>query len=286
MSLPFIKMHGNGNDFIMLDAIKHPMPKDLSAFSRKICDRRFGIGADQVLIAYPSKTADFRMDIYNSDGGQVEMCGNGIRCFLSYVRDQGHTQKKDITVETLAGIIKPVLISDHPQTTKNISWVRVDMGEPVLEGSKIPVKQSGKIVSQNFEVIGFPPVKITCVSMGNPHCVIFVDDVEKFPVEQMGPLIENDAFFPKRVNVEFVQVMNRGHLIQRTWERGAGETYACGTGACAVVVAAVLNDVTDRQVRVSLKGGDLDLLWDEKLGRVFKTGPATKVFSGVIDEKF
>lgn len=283
MSLPFVKMHGNGNDFIMLDAIKHSMPQDLSGFSRKICDRRFGIGADQVLIAYPSKTADFRMDIYNSDGGQVEMCGNGIRCFLSYVRDQGHAEKKDIAVETLAGIIKPVLIADHPQTTPNVSWVRVDMGEPILEGAKIPVKQSGKIISQNFEVKDFAPVKITCVSMGNPHCVIFVDDVENFPVEKMGPLIEHDAFFPKRVNVEFVQVVNRKHVIQRTWERGAGETYACGTGACAVMVAAVLNDVADRQVRVSLKGGDLDLLWDEKTGHVFKTGPAVKVFSGVID---
>lgn len=276
-------MHGNGNDFIMLDAIKEPMPKDLSGFSRQICDRRFGIGADQVLIAYPSQNADFRMDIYNADGGQVEMCGNGIRCFLSYVRDQGHTQKKNIAVETLAGIIKPVLVADHPQTTKNISWVRVDMGEPILEGSQIPVQQGGKIVSQDFQVKGFAPVKITCVSMGNPHCVIFVDDVENFPVEKMGPLIEHDVFFPKRVNVEFVQVVNRKHLIQRTWERGAGETYACGTGACAVGVAAVLNELADRQLRISLKGGDLDLLWDEKSGHVFKTGPATRVFSGVID---
>jgi diaminopimelate epimerase len=281
-------MHGAGNDFVMLNALAHEMPQDLAAFSRDLSHRHFGIGADQVLIAYPSKQADFRMDIYNADGGRVEMCGNGIRCFIHYLRDQGLTDKTDLTIETLGGLIKPQLIVDHPKKNTNTEWVRVDMGEPILEGSEVPTTRSGKLINIEYELqntqnllASDPKVfNLTAVSMGNPHCVIFVDDVENYPVERIGSAIENDPLFPNRVNVEFVQVKDRTHLIQRTWERGSGETYACGTGASAVAVAAILTDQVDRQLTISLKGGDLDLFWDEETGHVFKTGPSVKVFEG------
>ena len=192
----------------------------------------------------------------------------------------------NVEVETLAGLIKPEIITNHPETTDKVKWVKVDMGEPILEGEMIPVMHGGQVINFEFlpegvEAAGRFP--ITCVSMGNPHCVIFVDDVQNFPVEQVGPIIENDPFFPNRVNVEFVQIVDRKNLIQRTWERGAGETYACGTGACAVVVAGVLNDFCDREVKISLKGGELDMVWDESSNHVFKTGPATTVFEGEID---
>jgi len=305
MKIPFVKMHGAGNDFVMLNGIEGSLPKDLSSFSKQICHRQFGVGADQVLIAFQSDKADFRMDIFNADGGQVEMCGNGIRCFVQYLRDLKLTSKAQIDVETLAGIIRPEVILDHPKTTENMVWVKVDMGEPELEGAKVPVRQVGRVVDFPFkltDVIGLGDIatgrlgddsqsrkvaksqsldfKITCVSMGNPHCVIFVEDVKNFPVTTLGPLIEHDSFFPNRVNVEFVQVVNRHKLIQRTWERGSGETFACGTGACAVGVAAVLTGQAEREMKISLKGGDLEIVWDEKTNHVFKTGPATTVFSG------
>lgn len=270
-------MHGTGNDFIMLTGIGAPLPSDLGALARKICHRRFGVGADQVLIAYPSDQADFRMDIYNADGGRVEMCGNGIRAFAKYVRDLGLTDKSELTIETPGGLIKPRIILDHPKAGRNTVWVRVDMGEPELEGERIPVRASGLIIDYDFK--GY---KITCLSMGNPHCVIFVDDVDRVPVEKLGPEIETDPFFPNRVNVEFVQVLDPKRLKQRTWERGAGETYACGTGAAAVCVAGVLNKRADRDVTIVLKGGELELSWEEASGHVLKTGSATTVFQGEI----
>lgn len=280
-------MHGAGNDFIFINALSQELPPDLSDFSHKLCHRRFGIGADQVLLVYPSQQADFRMDIYNADGGQVEMCGNGIRCFAKYVWDEKLTTKSKIKIETLGGMIVPELILDHPKQTKDTMWVRVDMGEPILEGEKIPTKERGQIVDKEFYLEsdllrdGDPEkVNITCVSMGNPHCVVFVDDVESYPVERVGRVLEQHPFFPNRTNVEFVQIINDKKLIQRTWERGSGETYACGTGASAVCVAGVLNHKTSREVIISLKGGDLELMWDEASNHVFKTGPATTVFTG------
>ena len=201
MQIPFIKMHGAGNDFIMLDAIKDSLPTDLQSFSQKICDRHFGVGADQVLIAYPSETCDFRMDIYNADGGRVEMCGNGIRAFTKYLQIQGHTDQNKITIETLGGTIVPEIITDHPQSTQNISWVKVDMGEPILDAPKIPMQGLGQIVLQDLDLKDLGTYQITCVSMGNPHCVVYVDDVENFPVHKVGPVIENHELFPQRVNV-------------------------------------------------------------------------------------
>lgn len=291
MRIPFVKMHGAGNDFVMLDALLVDLPKDLAKLSRVLCHRQFGVGADQVLIVEKSRSHDFKMRIFNADGGQVEMCGNGIRAFAKYVRDAGHTSKTSLKIETLAGVIRPVVIADHAQTTSQISWVRVDMGRPVLKAAKIPVKLKGAVTNHPYKLPhrrgleeGDPDsFHITCVSMGNPHCVIFVKDVGNFPVRGIGPIIECDSLFPKRTNVEFVQIRKRHHLVQRTWERGTGETLACGTGASAVCVAGVLNGVSDREVRISLPGGQLDLHWDKKSGRVFKTGPAETVFAGVID---
>lgn len=291
MRIPFVKMHGAGNDFIVLDALITNLPKNLGKFSREVCHRQFGIGADQILIVYPSKKGDFRMGIFNADGGQVEMCGNGIRAFAKYVRDVGHTAKTSLTIETAAGLIRPEIIIKHPKTTDKVAWVRVDMGKPVLIPNKIPVKLTGRIVNrpyslphrQGLEKSDPADFRITTVSMGNPHCVIFVEDTRKFPVRRVGPIIENDKIFPKRTNVEFVTVKSREHLIQRTWERGSGETLACGTGASAVCVAGVLAGVSAREVTISLPGGDLDLEWNKKSGRVFKTGPAATVFAGMLD---
>ncbi|MBI4411769.1 MAG: diaminopimelate epimerase [Deltaproteobacteria bacterium] len=277
MKLPFTKMQGAGNDFVLLNAMEQPI-ENPPATAKKLCDRRFGIGADQMLVAAPSDQGDFRMDIYNADGGKVEMCGNGIRCFAKYVRDSRLASKTALAVETMAGMIYPELLPNHPRNTARTVWVKVDMGKPVLEGRDIPVNRDGLVINQ--PLLGY---RVTCLSMGNPHCVVFVDHVEAVEVEKTGPQIENDPFFPNRVNVEFVNVMDKKNIRMRVWERGAGETPACGTGAAAAVVASVLNNKTDRAVTVHLRGGDLEILWDESSGTVFKTGPATTVFEGEID---
>ncbi|MBI2340193.1 MAG: diaminopimelate epimerase [Deltaproteobacteria bacterium] len=261
MKLYFTKMQGAGNDFVLLNTISHPVD-NLSRLAKKLCDRHFGVGADQLLAAAPSTKGDFRMDIYNADGGRVEMCGNGIRCFVKYLRDHGITPKTSLAVETMAGMIYPELIAGHPGTTGETAWVKVNMGKPVLEGRNA----DGWVIS-----------------MGNPHCVLFVDDVDSADVEKIGPRIENDPFFPNRANVEFVQVMDKKNIRLRVWERGAGETLACGTGACAAVVASVENNKTGRSVTVRLRGGNLEIFWDEASGNVFMTGPATTVFEGEME---
>lgn len=262
-------MHGTGNDFVLLDSIFHKTPRITRELARRLCDRRYGVGCDQLLVLAPSKKADFRMDIFNADGGEVEMCGNGIRALAKYVRDHKLSTKGEIEVETIGGIIRPKIVGD---------LVEVDMGEPVLEGENIPVSKKGRVI--NSPLLQF---NITCVSMGNPHCVIFVEGVDKYPVTDYGPVIENHPFFPKRVNVEFVEVIDLKRLKIRVWERGAGETHACGTGACATVVASVLNKKTGRDVVVGLKGGELEIRWDEKSNHVFMTGPAETVFEGEIE---
>ena len=282
MKLPFTKMQGAGNDFVLLNAMDRPI-EHLSEIAKKLCNRRFGIGADQMLVAAPSDQGDFRMDIYNADGGKVEMCGNGIRCFVKYVHDLKLTSKTALAVETMAGMIYPEIISSHPKNRHDTVWVKVDMGKPILEGREIPVNRDGLVINQPLRPMGMDQFKITCVSMGNPHCVIFVGDVADISVEEVGPQIENDPFFPNRVNVEFVQIVDKKNIRLRVWERGVGETYACGTGACAVVVASVLNNKTDRSVTAHLRGGDLEIFWDEGSGSVFKTGPATTVFEGEIE---
>jgi diaminopimelate epimerase len=271
MKLEFTKMHGAGNDFVFVDCLKRNIDH-LDAIAKRVCDRRFGIGADQLLTIQPSKIADFKMEIYNADGSQVEMCGNGIRCFAKYVYDHGITQKRELEVETLAGIIRPRIVGE---------LVEVDMGEPILEGRKIPVNAEGEIKNRPLMVDG-NRYEVTCVSMGNPHCVVYLDDIDSLDLEKLGPKFEHHSFFPKRVNTEFIKVLNRGEVKMRVWERGAGETWACGTGASAVGVAGAITGRTDRETTIHLKGGDLLIEWRDN-NRVYMTGGAAEVFHGVIE---
>lgn len=271
MKIPFVKMHGLGNDFVLLDCVRHSFPIH-QELVRSLCDRRHGIGADQLLVLLPSKKADYRMRIYNADGGEVEMCGNGVRCLAKYLVTAGLAGEGEQAIETRAGIIRPRVEGDR---------ITVDMGPPELEGPRIPVRMEGRIVDREVTLAN-ESRRITCVSMGNPHCVIFVDNLEACPVRRLGPKIETDALFPQRVNVEFVKVESPSRISMRVWERGAGETAACGTGACAAAVASCLNEKTGREVTVALPGGELCIRWDED-GHVFMTGPAEEVFRGEID---
>ncbi|MCG8591395.1 MAG: diaminopimelate epimerase [Proteobacteria bacterium] len=272
--LPFTKMHGAGNDFVVLDGLRHELPADLEALSRRLCDRHFGVGADQVLVVRAATAADFRMDIYNADGSQVEMCANGIRAFFKYLRDHGHTDAEEVGVETLSGVVRPRFAGDNR--------VRVDMGQPVLAPAKIPTRLGegeGPVLDVPLEISG-RRFSVSSVSMGNPHAVLEVDDVDAFPVESIGPEIEHHPAFPNRVNVEFIQVLDRARVRQRTWERGTGETLACGSGACAVAVASMLRGRVDRSVAISLRGGELGIEWADDDAHVFMTGPAEQVFTG------
>ncbi len=276
--IEFTKMHGAGNDFVVLDATTQELPP-LEAFSRRICDRHLGIGADQVLVVrapVDEATADFRMDIYNMDGSQVEMCANGIRAFFKYLRDRGRTQSEEIRVETLSGVVRP--------RWEGPDRIRVDMGRPILEPSKIPTTLGagdGPVLDSPLSVLG-ETWHVSSISMGNPHAVIEVDDVDTAPVAQLGSSIENHAAFPNRVNVEFIQIRSRNRIAQRTWERGTGETLACGSGACAVAVTAMLRDRVDRQVVIELRGGELEIQWQNDDAPVLMVGPASEVFSGRI----
>ncbi len=276
--IEFTKMHGAGNDFVVLDATTQELPP-LEAFSRRICDRHLGIGADQVLVVrapVDEATADFRMDIYNMDGSQVEMCANGIRAFFKYLRDRGRTQSEEIRVETLSGVVRP--------RWEGPDRIRVDMGRPILEPSKIPTTLGagdGPVLDSPLSVLG-ETWHVSSISMGNPHAVIEVDDVDTAPVAQLGSAIENHAAFPNRVNVEFIQIRSRNRIAQRTWERGTGETLACGSGACAVAVTAMLRDRVDRQVVIELRGGELEIQWQSDDAPVLMVGPASEVFSGRI----
>jgi len=271
-TLTFTKMHGLGNDFVMVDLRKKPLPS-LARKARAICDRRFGVGCDQIIAILPSKKADCRMRIFNADGSEVEMCGNGIRCLAKYLWDRNDRKihaKGYLDVETPAGIIRP-----HIRTG---GLVEVDMGEPVLSGRSVPTTFDGHVIGRPLKANG-KTYRITAVSMGNPHCVIFTEDVDKVDLEGEGPALENHPAFPNRTNVEFVQPMSRARVRARVWERGAGATLACGTGACAVAVASALNGKTGRKVRVELPGGTLRIEWTRS-NRVLMTGPATEVFTG------
>ena len=275
--LRFTKMHGAGNDLVVLDGLQGPLPA-FEPHVRRLGDRRFGIGFDQLLVLRPSKSADVRMEIFDADGSQVEMCGNGIRCVLKYLRDAGHTPPDSVAVETLGGIVTPRWDGE---------LIRVDMGAPVLAPAKIPTRlgdaaSPGPVIDAELRVDG-RLLRASCVSMGNPHCVLYVDDVESALVTTLGPRIEHDAMFPNRVNVEFVQLVNRGRVKQRTWERGTGETLACGSGACAVGVASMLRGVVDRRVEVELRGGTLVIEWEGPGKSVFMTGPAATVYTGEIE---
>ncbi|MGI6685139.1 MAG: diaminopimelate epimerase [Bacillota bacterium] len=274
--MKFIKMHGLGNDFVMIDLINQEVIPDLHNLAKRVCHRQFGVGADGLILILPSEKADVQMRIINSDGSEAEMCGNGIRCLAKMVYESGLVKTPVIEVETLAGIMRPELILDHQY---QVLSVKVDMGEPRLLPQDIPVLMPGERVIARPLNVENEIFLVNAVSMGNPHCVVFVSDVSETPVRTLGPMIENHSVFPLKTNVEFVEVINRQEVKMRVWERGAGETMACGTGACAVAVASVLNNKTDREITVHLNGGDLTLLWAEN-NHVFMTGPAEKVFEG------
>ena len=269
----FTKMHGLGNDFIVVDARDCADRHDWSALAQRWCDRRFGIGGDGLILVLPGESGDWRMRIINSDGSEPEMCGNGIRCFALWLRVNGLETRDTFVVDTLAGPITPTIVG--------ADRVAVDMGEPRLAPAEIPITgcDGERVVRQLLEV-GDDPFLVTCVSMGNPHCITFVDDVERVSVEWLGPQIERHPRVPRKTNVEFVQVLGRDELIMRVWERGAGRTLACGTGACATLVAAALNGLADRAATVHLEGGDLHIEWRESDNRVIMTGPATTAFTG------
>lgn len=285
--MKFTKMHGCGNDYVYVDCTKEVIP-NISETAIRVSDRHFGIGSDGLILIKASDVADFEMDMYNADGSRGKMCGNGIRCVAKYVYDHGLTDKTTITVNTLSGIKTLKLTVEDGKVSK----VRADMGEPELIPAQVPVKASvlgladdrrEAIVAEPLEIKG-RSYDITCVSMGNPHCITFIgEDVRDFPLEEVGPVFEKHELFPERVNTEFINVIDKDHLRMRVWERGSGETLACGTGACAVAVASYLNGFTGRSVDIELLGGHLEVVYDEKTNHVFMTGPATEVFSGEID---
>ncbi|MFI5366164.1 MAG: diaminopimelate epimerase [Candidatus Binatia bacterium] len=275
--LRFTKMHGTGNDYVYVDCFAQSVA-DPAAVARLVSPRRTGVGSDGLILICPSQTADCRMEMYNADGSRGEMCGNGIRCVGKYVSDHGLVRKDTLRVETDAGAKVLQLHRDGGR----VRSVTVDMGEPVLDGPRIPVAAEGRVVNAPLQVAG-QTYHVTCVSMGNPHCVVFVDDVENLPLAEIGPRFEHHPFFPKRVNTEFIRVISERELRMRVWERGSGETAACGTGACAALVATVLNGKTQRRAVVHLNGGDLDIEWQAADNHVMMTGAAVEVFSGEIE---
>ena len=277
-NMKFTKMHGLGNDYVYVNCFEETIDNP-PAVARYVSDRHFGIGSDGLIMINPSKVADFEMEMYNADGSRGEMCGNGIRCVAKYVYDYGLTDKTQISVETLGGI----KYLDLTVEDGKVSLVKVDMGKPELTADLIPiVSENEQVIDEPIEVDG-KEYHMTGVSMGNPHAVIYVDDVKNLDLEKIGPKFENHKRFPKRINTEFVHVIDRHTLQMRVWERGSGETLACGTGACAVAVSSILNNLTDTQVTVKLLGGDLQIEWDKEKDHVFMTGPAKVVFDGVID---
>lgn len=286
MKLNFTKMEGLGNDYVYVNCFKETV-ENPSELSIKISDRHFGIGSDGLILIKPSKVADFTMEMYNADGSQSEMCGNGIRCVGKYVYDYGLTDKEEISVETLAGIkyLKFVIDKKDESDRGTVAMVTVNMGEPIFKPAEVPVA-----IDEDLEqVVDYPVTidgtsyNITCVSMGNPHCITYVEDTDSFPIEEIGPKFEGSSLFPRRVNAEFVQVVSRDYLKMRVWERGSGETLACGTGTCATVVASILNGLTEDEVTVRLLGGELIIKWDRETNLVYMTGPAKVVFDGVIE---
>ena len=276
--MKFTKMHGAGNDYVYVNCFSERV-NNPAEVAIKVSNRNFGIGSDGLILIMPSDKADVRMRMFNSDGSESEMCGNGIRCVAKYAYDRGIVTKKEITAETGAGILTLQLFTN---ATNKVERVRVNMGPPRLTRGEIPMQgEAGtRVVNEPLNIL-HTTSHITAVSMGNPHCVIFVDDVEHFQVEKYGPLIENHELFPRRTNVEFVQIISPTEVRQRTWERGAGETLACGTGASAVCAAGVLNGLTGKRILNHLSGGDLEMEWAED-GNIYMTGPAVEVFTGEI----
>lgn len=281
--MKFTKMHGLGNDYVYVNCFEEKI-ENPPAVARYVSDRHFGIGSDGLIMINPSEKADFEMEMYNADGSRGEMCGNGIRCVAKYVYDYGLTDKTDISVETLGGI----KYLDLTVEDGKVVLVKVDMGKPELQPERIPIlmdgyeEPTGRVVDAPIVVDG-REYRMTGVSMGNPHTVVYIDDVQGLDIEKIGPKFENHERFPQRINTEFARVLDRRTVEMRVWERGSGETLACGTGACAVAVASILNGFTEDQVIVKLLGGDLLIEWDREADRVYMTGPATVVFDGEID---
>ncbi|MDU4698116.1 MULTISPECIES: diaminopimelate epimerase [Paenibacillus] len=277
--MEFTKMHGLGNDFLVFYG-EHVLPDNVSELAIRWCDRYFGVGGDGLVFILPSDKADFKMRIINSDGTEAEQCGNAIRCVSKYVYDRGLINKEHVTIETLGAGVQQVTLQVENGTVKT---VRVDMGEPILDGLTVPTTlDQNPVLGQPIETNG-QEFTFTAVSMGNPHCVIYVDDAPNFDLATWGPKLEVHPYFPRKINVEFATVTNRQRVEMRVWERGAGPTLACGTGACATLVSSVLNGLTDRAAWIGLKGGDLFIEWDERDNHVYMTGPAEAVYEGSIE---
>jgi len=274
--IKFTKMHGTGNDYIYINNLANEI-KNPNKLAQEMSNRNYGVGADGLILISKTPKADFKMNIYNPDGTEAEMCGNGIRCFAKYVFDHNLTQKKSLKIETLAGVKN----LDLEIKNNKVDFATIEMGEPILERSKIPmIGKKGKVMEESLHLDDGANFSICALSMGNPHVVIFVEDVNNFPVQKYGPLIENHDLFPNKTNVEFVEIKNKKKLSQRTWERGAGETLSCGTGASAATVAGFLTGKNEREVTVQLKGGELQVKYQEKSNQVYLKGPAVEIFSG------
>lgn len=278
--IKFTKMHGLGNDYVYIDCYSQEINLgNISDLAKFMSNRHFGIGSDGIILICKSEIADFKMKMFNFDGSEAEMCGNGIRCVGKFVYDKGLTDKKIVEIETLAGI---KILNLNVKNGK-VETVKVDMGEPILEAEKIPVIFTNTPV-KDLEIKSIDKkFNFTCVSMGNPHAITIIDNIKEFEIEKYGPILETDEHFPKRANIEFIEVVDKNNIKMRVWERGAGETLACGTGACATAVACNINGITNRKVNIELLGGTLEIEWDEKTNHVFMTGPATTVFEGEIE---
>ena len=278
--IKFTKMHGLGNDYVYIDSINQTIENE-SSLAKFVSNRHFGIGSDGLILICKSDIADFKMRMFNSDGSEAEMCGNGIRCVGKFIYDKGLTDKTIVKIETLAGIKTLVLNTKDGK----VETARVDMGEPILEAEKIPVISKEQPV-KNLELEAEnKKFKFTCVSMGNPHAITIVENTKEFDVEKYGKILEVDKAFPKKANIEFAQIIDKENIKMRVWERGAGETLACGTGACATAVACNLNGLTGRKVNIELLGGKLKIEWNEKDNHVYMTGPAVTVFDGELYEE-
>ncbi|WP_256761518.1 diaminopimelate epimerase [Cohnella sp. WQ 127256] len=276
--MEFTKMNGLGNDFIIV-AGENDLPSNVADLAIELCNRYFGIGADGLVYILPSDKADFRMRIINSDGSEAEQCGNAIRCVAKYVYDNGLTSQTELTIETLGAGVQPVQLKTE---AGKVALVTVDMGQPILNGLDIPTTIDANPVMSHSVTVEGREFAFTAVSMGNPHCVIYVDDAVNFDLATWGPKLEKHPLFPRKINVEFAKVNSRSQVEMRVWERGAGPTLACGTGACATLVSSVLNGLTDRQATISLAGGDLNIHWNEDNNRIYMTGPAAFVFTGKV----
>lgn len=290
--MKFTKMQGCGNDYVYINGFQEKIPAERKQeLVKKLSDRHFGIGSDGVIFINPAEKADFEMEMYNADGTRSEMCGNGIRCVAKFVYDKGLTDSEHITVVSGGQVryLSMVIERQHPWDRGVVKRVRVNMGSPILEPEQIPVDLSGSLEGKVENTVINAPIEVkgrhyhmTCVSMGNPHAVIFAEDVRNLKLEEIGPGFENHTCFPKRVNTEFVEILDRQHVFMRVWERGAGETLACGTGCCAAAVACVLNDLTDSDLTVKLLGGELQIEWDREQNLVYMTGPAETIYEGEI----